>query len=122
MPATEPAVADLVYSLSLGSAMAAVVVAWLLWALGRRAALQHWSRRVAALALALVLLSLAVHLVFGHPPGSERALGPLGFVAEHPTMFLVAPAALLAFWVHVSSARRAAALRTPGSPPAADRR
>ncbi len=98
-PVTDPAAADLVYSLSLGGASAAAVAAWLLWALAHRAALRRWSRRAAALALVLVLLSFSVHLVFGHPAASDRALAPLGFLAGHPAMFLVAVAALLGRWV-----------------------
>jgi hypothetical protein len=50
---------------------------------------------IIAVALAALLVSLAVHVVFGHPTGSEQALGFIGFFTVHPS-YLVALALPLA--------------------------
>ncbi len=99
---------DTLYSACLLLAMVAVTVAWAVW-LGRHSRLGRsreaaWRRRqgrLAGAAVALTAVSLAIHLPFGHPPGSARALPPAEFVAEHRAMVWVALAgiaALLGAW------------------------
>lgn len=100
LPAPEAPAADLVYSLALGAAMVGVVAAWGLWVTARRdGRARRWCRWVAALATTSFLVSLAVHLAFGHPPGSARALGPRGFAGEHPALMLAGGLALGALWL-----------------------
>ncbi len=93
--------ADTVYSITLGLAMAASALAWIGWAAGRLAASRRrrWARRVrraSAAALALTAVSALVHLLFGHRPGSPQGLAAPAFVAEHQAFVWVALAALVA--------------------------
>ncbi|MDX1645219.1 MAG: hypothetical protein R3244_12760 [Thermoanaerobaculia bacterium] len=58
-----------------------------------------WSRaagRSAVLAAVATLAAVASHLALGHPPGSEAALGPLRFVAEHPVVLGIVTGLVLA--------------------------
>ena len=99
--------ADLVYSTTLLLAMAACLVAatvagWLL-VLRRprdRARLGCRLARVAALtALGSGGVSAAVHLTFGHRPGTAEGLDVLGFVAVHPSYLAVLVVAVAALGI-----------------------
>ncbi len=63
--------------------------------LGRwRGLASSWAVRAAWTALAAGLLSLTVHVVFGHRPGTPEALGVAPFVAVHPAYLGVVASAL----------------------------
>ncbi len=47
-------------------------------------------------ALALLVLATAVHVGWDHRPGTDRALGALAFLREHPALLVVAGIAILA--------------------------
>lgn len=88
------------YSPALGVALAGAIIALLMMLDLRLAAVPirpEWlprMRTVARIAAGTALLafsiSLVSHLFLGHMPGSENAMGPVGFVREHPMLLLVA--------------------------------
>jgi hypothetical protein len=80
---------DTVYSLGLGAAIAAAAVSLLARAGGFGKA-----RTLALLSLGFLILSVTVHLAFGHRPGTEQALGVAPFVREHPAFAVVAAVSL----------------------------
>lgn len=104
--------ADLVYSTTLLIAVAACLVAatlagWLLVVRPARDRARRGCRltRVAALtALGSGAVSAAVHLAFGHRPGTAEGLDAVGFVAVHPSYLVVLVVALAS--LGVSSLRR----------------
>jgi hypothetical protein len=81
------------YSIALGGSMLALGSAALLLVV-RRARL---ARAGALASLVMVAFSLAVHLPFGHRPGTDDALSPIAFLREHPSFLLVPILAFLAF-------------------------
>ena len=96
---------DTIYSLALLVSFACGVIALLLSLtlfmkhpqLGPRRLLsfRHGMMVIIAVAVVALLVSLGMHLAFGHRPGSEHALGFAAFLATHPS-FLVAFALPLA--------------------------
>lgn len=99
----EAQVADQLYSLTLLVALVAAGVGvvgalGLLWR--RRSVLRRRSGAVARIcglaALTFGLLSLAVHLAFGHRPGTAEALGPVAFFEAHPAFLVVFAAGVVA--------------------------
>lgn len=90
--------ADRIYSLTLALSMGAAAVAFVL-ALFPRPGAARGARAAACAGLVLALASTAVHVGFGHRPGTETALGAGAFVAEHPANFVMtAVAAALLAW------------------------
>ncbi|MGD9265443.1 MAG: hypothetical protein PVJ71_06675 [Lysobacterales bacterium] len=92
---------DTIYSLTLLVSFAAGIIALILALtlfmkqpqLGP-CRLQSFRRALAVIigvALITLFISLGIHLVFGHPGGSEQALGFIGFFSIHPS-YLVAAA------------------------------
>ena len=69
------------------------------------------ARKAAVVGLALVLLSILVHVGVGHRPGTQQALPPLAFVAGHRAFVVVPLFAVGALWL---AARGLA--RTPEPP------
>lgn len=97
---------DTLYSLTLGAAMVAAAVSFLLGIGGLRKTAADPSRgktllrlaaRGAILAGGLLILSVTVHLGFGHRPATEQALGFAPFVREHPAFAIVAVIPLALF-------------------------
>lgn len=93
---------DQLYSVTLALSAVAATGSLLLGWLGRSAgpglSRVTWLRRArnaAWLALALVAFSCGIHLAFGHRPGTDQALGLVGFIGEHPAFLVAAGAALL---------------------------
>lgn len=84
---------DTLYSATLGIAVALTVLAIgaELWHRNTRSAAA--SRLGAPLALAALVsdaVSLVIHWVGGHRPGSEQALEIIAFAREHPSFWIVA--------------------------------
>jgi hypothetical protein len=80
--------ADSVYSITLLFALVAGVVAIVggLGALVARESVVRWSRwttRSSVLAWLCLLISVGVHLAYGHRPGTRQAMGVFEFVREH---------------------------------------
>ena len=49
-----------------------------------------WTLRAAIAAWAVLLVSVTVHLRWGHTPGGPQALPPLAFVREHRSFIVAA--------------------------------
>lgn len=84
---------DQAYSLLLAGAMVLVTVALAAAAVSRftsRRGAGRWARWLAAGSLVLDAASFLVHLAGGHRPGTENAMAPLRFLAEHPSFVIVA--------------------------------
>ena len=100
-----------IYSPVLGAALA-LVVGTVVCAVSARLSNSVHLQRLVAVGSALTFIALAIavvsHVRIGHTPGTEDALGPLGFVLAHPMVAALAVAAL-AFLVW---ARRGAGART----------
>ena len=90
------------YSVLLTFSIASVVTAWLGIGVARLRTVPEWFHRLVflllLLALALDALSLAVHVTWGHRPGSDQAMSWRDFLTNHPALLVVAFFSLLA-WV-----------------------
>lgn len=56
---------------------------------------------LATLGVVAASVALVVHVGSDHPPGSDRALAPLAFIGEHPTLIGVLVTALILIVVQV---------------------
>ena len=87
-----------VYSPLLGAALA-FFVGSLVCLISARVSRSAHLFRLARIAMLLTLLALAIavvsHVRIGHTPGTDAALGPAGFVAEHPLVPALTIATLL---------------------------
>ena len=113
---------DTIYSLSLLVSFAAGIIALILALtlfmkrpqLGP-CRLQSFRRAlmvIIGVALIALFISLAVHVVFGHPGGSEQALGFIEFFSIHPS-YLIAAALPLVAGVLAWCSCRGRAVETP---------
>ena len=93
------------YSILLTGALVAVILAWALLVPGLLAAPERAGRRgrrrsllLAAAVTALILgsLSIAIHAVSGHGPGSAVPMGARALAAAHPAPFVIGTAAIVA--------------------------
>ena len=50
------------------------------------------------LGFAFALAAFAIHIMSGHRPGSEPALGPIQFAGEHPALLASGILAAVALW------------------------
>jgi hypothetical protein len=80
---------DTLYSIALGAAIAAAALSLL-----ARAGRFGRARALALASLAFLILSVTVHLAFGHRPGTDQALGFVAFFREHPAFAIVGVASL----------------------------
>ncbi len=86
-----------VYSPVLGAAMAMVVGTTVCAIAARVSRSEHLLRLVqvgAVLTLVALTIAIVSHVRIGHTPGTETALGPFGFIAEHPMVAVLALAAV----------------------------
>ena len=74
------------------------------------------ARKAAVVGLALVLLSILVHVGVGHRPGTEQALPPLAFVAEHRAFVVVPLFAVGALWLAARGLAKTPELPAGGGP------
>lgn len=92
-----------VYSPALAASLAFLVGAVLCLISGSVSGSAHLLRLVrVGIGLATLFLAAAVwsHIAIGHSPGSPRALGPIGFVIEHPAILgVLAGAGALILWL-----------------------
>ena len=100
-----------VYSPVLGAALAVLVGTLVCCVSARVSRSRHLLLlgQVGA-AVTFIALSIAVisHVKLGHTPGTETALGPAGFIAEHPLVAAVTVAAAVLFgWARRRSHSRA---------------
>lgn len=90
---------DALYSLALLLALVAASACLVLGAATRLGRLpgvaRPWARAAGWTAIGCGLVSLAVHVAFGHRPGTAEALGPASFVALHPAYLGVVASAVL---------------------------
>ena len=100
-----------VYSPVLAASLA-FVVGTVLCLVSERVSRSSHLRRLsvvgACLSLASVVLALASHVALGHAPGTDTALAPAAFVAEHPmaVVVLLSAGALLVFSLRAVDRRR----------------
>ena len=91
-----------IYSATLALALVASGAGLLAVFAGRAREPGQASRRVAqaggALGLALALVAATIHVLSGHRPGSEEALGPIQFAAAHPALIAAGILAAVALW------------------------
>ncbi len=85
------------YSVALSVSLVAAVASLGLALVGRFAPkLRSFALGAAFAALAFVSVSMSIHLVAGHRPGSPTALGPGAYFREHPAFVITAAVAMAA--------------------------
>lgn len=91
-----------IYSVTLALALVAGGVGLLAVFAGRAREPGQASHRLAqaggALGLVLALGATTIHVLLGHRPGSEVALGPIQFAGAHPALIAAGILAAVALW------------------------
>ncbi|HEX5716311.1 MAG TPA: hypothetical protein VF179_09135 [Thermoanaerobaculia bacterium] len=89
------------YSVLLTISVALAVASWLGIGVARWRRVPEWLHRLTFLlplpALAFDGLAIAVHLAWGHRPGTDQAMSWSSFFAEHPAFAVVAFFSLVAW-------------------------